>query len=40
MSINVRVGSRNDIDALVEVECSDVATWYHYSYKGRGEPAR
>ncbi|MEM4610613.1 MAG: GNAT family N-acetyltransferase [Thermoproteota archaeon] len=39
MSVRVRVGTMNDIDALVEVECSDVETWHHYSYKGRGEPA-
>ncbi|MEM2795046.1 MAG: GNAT family N-acetyltransferase, partial [Thermofilaceae archaeon] len=40
MSLKVRVGTSNDIDALVEVECSDVDTWYHYSHKGRGEPAK
>lgn len=39
MKVSVRVGSRDDIDALVEVECSDVKSWYHYSYKGQGEPA-
>ncbi|MEM2930130.1 MAG: GNAT family N-acetyltransferase [Thermoproteota archaeon] len=40
MSISVRVSTINDINALVEVECSDVETWHHYSYKGRGEPAK
>ena len=39
MGINVRLGTRDDIDALVEVECSDVETWYHYSSEGRGDPA-
>jgi len=39
MSIKVRIGTREDIDALVEVECSDVEEWYHYSPKGRGPPA-
>ncbi|GAG24599.1 unnamed protein product, partial [marine sediment metagenome] len=39
MDINVRFGTRDDIDALVEVECSDKETWYHYSSKGRGAPA-
>lgn len=39
MNIEVRLGTRDDIPALVEVECSDVETWYHYSPKGRGDPA-
>jgi len=39
MSVKVRLGTRNDIDALVDVECSDVETWYHFSSKGRGDPA-
>jgi len=40
MNIKVRSGTRDDIDALVEVECSDVETWYHYSSEGvRGAPA-
>lgn len=39
MNIKVRYGTKNDITELVEVECSDVQTWYHYSSKGRGSPA-
>jgi len=39
MDIKVRLGTRDDIDALVEVECSDVETWYHHSSEGRGDPA-
>ncbi|MEM2087600.1 MAG: GNAT family N-acetyltransferase [Thermoproteota archaeon] len=39
MTISIRVGSRNDIGALVEVECSDIEVWHHYTHKGRGEPA-
>jgi len=39
MSISVRLGTRDDIDALVEMECSDVETWYHFSSDGRGDPA-
>lgn len=39
VTINVRLGARDDIDALVEVECSDVETWYHFTSKGRGDPA-
>jgi len=37
MSIKVRVGTRQDIDALVDVECSDVEKWYHFSSTGRGD---
>lgn len=39
MTIKVRFGNKDDIDALVEVECSGVEIWYHYSSKGRGNPA-
>lgn len=39
MSIKVRLGKREDIKALVEVECSDIDVWYHYSPEGRGNPA-
>ena len=39
MGIRVRVGTKDNIDALVDVECSDVEKWYHYSPKGRGDPA-
>lgn len=39
MGIKIRFGTKNDIAALMEVECSDVRTWYHYSSKGRGSPA-
>lgn len=39
MKIKVRFGTRNDIPALVEVNCSDVEKWYHYSSEGRGDPA-
>lgn len=39
MGITTRVGARDDIDALVDVYCSDVETWYHFSSKGRGDPA-
>jgi GNAT superfamily N-acetyltransferase len=39
MGVKVRYGTKNDIAALVEVECSDVKTWYRYSSKGRGSPA-
>jgi len=38
MDITVRFGTREDIDALVEVECSGIKTWYHYSSEGRGAP--
>jgi len=39
LNVKVRFGTRDDIDALVEVNCSDVETWYHYSSEGRGDPA-
>ncbi|RLI26333.1 hypothetical protein DRO57_01410 [Candidatus Bathyarchaeota archaeon] len=39
MSIRVRLGTKDDIPALVEVECSDVEEWYHFSPEGRGEKA-
>ncbi len=39
MNIAVRFGTRNDIDALVEVERSDVETWYHFSSQGRSDQA-
>ena len=38
MDITVRFGTREDIDALVEVYCSYTETWYHYSSKGKGIP--
>jgi len=37
MSIRVRLGTRDDIPALVEVECSDVEEWHRFSPEGRGE---
>lgn len=40
MEIKVRVGTTDDVDALVEVECSDIEKWYHYSSKGRGDEAQ
>jgi len=39
MDIKVRVGTRGDIPALVDVECSGVVKWYHFFDKGRGEEA-
>jgi len=39
MSIRVRLGTKDDIPALVEVECSDVEEWHHFSPEGRGEKA-
>lgn len=39
MIIKVRLGTRDDIDALVEVNCSAVETWHHFSIKGRGDTA-
>ena len=39
MCVKVRLGSKDDILALVKVECSDVEQWYHYTPKGRGEPS-
>ncbi len=39
MTVKVRLGTRDDINALVEVNCSDVETWHHFSIKGRGDPA-
>ena len=39
MATKVRAGTKDDIDALVEVDCSDVEKWYHYSPEGRGEQA-
>lgn len=39
MVIRVRLGAKDDIDALVEVECSCVETWHHYSPEGRGDQA-
>ncbi len=39
MSIKVRIGTKDDIDALVEVYCSDVMEWYHFTPKGRGDKA-
>ena len=39
LNVKVRFGTRDDIDALVEVDCSDVETWYHYSSEGRSNPA-
>jgi ribosomal protein S18 acetylase RimI-like enzyme len=39
VGIKVRLAATDDIDALVEVECSGVDTWYHYSSKGRGDQA-
>jgi GNAT superfamily N-acetyltransferase len=39
MSINVRIGTRDDIKALVEVYRSDVQEWYHFTSKGRGNKA-
>lgn len=39
LSIMVRMGTSDDISSLVEVECSDVEEWYHYSSEGRGEQA-
>ena len=38
MGIVVRLGTKNDTDALVEVDCSGVKKWYHYSREGRGHP--
>jgi len=39
MNISVRLGTRDDINAIVEVECSDVEKWYHFSSEGRGDSA-
>jgi len=39
VNVAVRFGTRNDIDALVEVERSDVETWYHFSSQGRSDQA-
>jgi len=39
MDVKVRSGTRDDIEALVEVECSDVEVWHHFSSEGRGAPA-
>lgn len=36
MNVSVRIGTREDIDALVGVERSAVDEWYHVSKDGRG----
>jgi len=40
MVIKVRFGTKDDIDALVDVECSWVKEWHHYSSRGQGAPAQ
>lgn len=37
MSVTVRIGTGDDIDALVEVYCSDNQEWYHFTPKGRSD---
>jgi hypothetical protein len=39
MIVKVRIGTRDDIDALVKVYCSDNQEWYHFTPKGRGDKA-
>lgn len=39
MGIEVRVGTRDDGPQLVEVGCSDVDAWFHYTANGKSDPA-
>jgi len=39
VGIRVRVGTRDDIQAIVDVNCSEVEQWHHFSSKGQGDPA-
>ena len=39
MAVRVRRAEKRDIPAIVEVNCSDVERWYHFTPRGRAEPA-
>lgn len=39
MTVKVRRAEKNDIPAIVEVNCSDVEQWYHFTPRGRAGPA-
>jgi len=39
VAVRVRRAEKRDIPVIVEVNCSDVERWYHFTPRGRAEPA-